>query len=307
LIKTLHNGIDNITAVFVGDSNFATSTSNNVAITVSGITVLPATALNSTSGSVLSGTLATFNTNAAGPFTVTVDWGDGTAQGSNQLAPTDPNFLTVTNNGGGNYSISGSHTYNTTTTGVTIESPIFTVTSADGTTGSATGAISVTAPAATINAGLSMITLPYDYSASSFTAAQVLDLGTTNALATWTGSSYDVYPNLPGLNGLKTLPGVGYWVRETADAPIVDTGALVTGPYTIIAHGGWNQIGDPFLTDIPFADVTISGGTVGSALFGYDPLSNSYVAGSTLRAFEGYWLYITPNTGGGAITITYND
>jgi hypothetical protein len=302
LIKTLPNGVDNITAIYVGDSNNAGSTSGVSTVTVSGIIVVPST-LTTMSGSVLAATFANFNTTSAGPFTVTIDWGDGTAQGST-LGVGD-NLLTVVSNGGGNYSVTGTHTY--IAPNGSVESPIITVTTADGTTGTGTGQVTVTAPAGTIPAGLSMISLPYDYSATADTADEVLGLSGANAddLATWTGSSYAVYPNLPG-TGTQTLPGVGYWVREATAMPIVLTGATVASPYTMTAHAGWNEIGDPFTTAIPWSSVTILGGTLTSAVFAYDPISNSYLGASTLEPFQGYWIFITPS-GAGSITITYTD
>jgi hypothetical protein len=241
-------------------------------------------------------------------YTATIDWGDGTAQGS--TIGVGNNLLTVVSNGGNNYSITGTHTFTeANNSGVTVVSPVITVTSADGATGSAVGQVTVTAPAAVIPAGLSMISVPYDYSTSGDTAAEVLGLGSSNALATWLPASmtYAIYPNLPGLNGTETLPGVGYWVREAAATPVVLTGTPVAGPFTATLQGGWNEIGDPFTVSVPWSSVTINGGTLGSALFAYDPLSNSYVGSASLQPFQGYWIFVKPTTAGGSVTITYVD
>ena len=250
-------------------------------------------------------TFANFTYNNAGPFTATIDWGDGTAQGS--TIGVGNNLLTVVSNGGNSFSITGTHTYTEpNNSGVTVVSPVITVTSADGATGSAVGQVTVVAPAAVIPAGLSMITVPFDYSGTSDTAQEVLGLGTSNALATWTGSAYAIYPNLPGLTGTQTQPGIGYWVREASAEPVVILGTPVAGSFTLPLHAGWNQIGDPYTVSVPLSSLTFHNATVGSALFAYDPLSNTYVSAAGLQPFQGYWIFITP-TAAGSPSVTFID
>jgi hypothetical protein len=300
-------GVDNITAVYVGDSHVAGSTSTtNVVVTVAGIIVTPVS-LTGTSGNPLGGTIAvpvpitiaTFTYPGTSAIsTVTIDWGDGTVS-------TLTTGVTLSGPVGGVYTVTSNHTYNTATgSGVTTESPVITVTAVDGTTGSAVGAIDISAPATTFTVGISMITVPYDYSTLPADTADAilsgLDTGDTDGgLASWNGSAY-----IPGGPSVQTQPGVGYWAKFNTASPLIKTGVLVNSPFTMTAHAGWNQIGDPFTTSISLANVTISGGTAGSVLFGYSG-GPGYFVSTELEAYQGYWLYITPT--GGAITITYTN
>ena len=115
-----------------------------------------------------------------------------------------------------------------------------------------------------VPSGLSLICLPYDYSADPFhfDGAAILDLPVstvlpfTAKLATYDGArfAYAAYPDLPGgslvgsddLTGRQTLPGVGYWVRELSAVAVSQLGALVASPLSVTLYPGWNLVGDPY-------------------------------------------------------------
>ena len=174
-----------------------------------------------------------------------------------------------------------------------------------------------TLPPFTVPQGVSMISVPYNYSASSITAATAL--GTT-LIATYdptlTPPAYRLYSssNLPGTSGTQTLAGRGYWVSETTPQPFYKAGAPVSSPFQITVSPGWNMIGNPFTTaldtsllqfEVNFAvgsnaantpislQTALTNGIVDSPIWGYSP-ATGYTESSTLAPFGGYWLYVDP-------------
>ena len=190
-------------------------------------------------------------------------------------------------------------------------------------------------PLAIVPSGLSMASLPYDFSASSLTAASVLSItvsGTGQAnIATYdpTAVTYLLYPNLPGANGTQTVPGRGYWIREDSQKPIIVGGNPVPSPFYISLAPGWNIIGDPFTRAVTVASlqfaVPVAIGTnpagaslsfanavaaqlVGPDVWGYNAAQNAYAATTTLQPFIGYWVYLSPLVSQGqAVTLTFTN
>ena len=84
----------------------------------------------------------------------------------------------------------------------------------------------------------------------------------------------------------ELTPGRGYWVKFDAVGAFPVTGSPVV-PQTVTVNKGWNLIG-PFDTDVPVASVvTLPGGILDSAFFGY---SGGYHAATTLESGKGYWV-----------------
>ena len=172
-------------------------------------------------------------------------------------------------------------------------------------------------PLATFPAGISLISLPYDYTPTLTDAASLLG---TSLIATYDPSlqpaAYRLYSsaNLPGANGKVIVAGHGYWIKDSATEALFVAGAPVSTPFPQPLSPGWNMIGDPFTNPLDINSLTftaaipvnsISAGTpipyqtaiadqlLGTTIWGYNPLPlNSYSAASTLQPFVGYWIYV---------------
>ncbi|MDQ2731889.1 MAG: carboxypeptidase regulatory-like domain-containing protein, partial [Armatimonadota bacterium] len=197
------------------------------------------------------------------------------------------------------------------------------------------------APITQFPAGLSMISLPYDYTSLGTDAASII--GTTN-IATYhpidpsnptnpLGNTYLLYPQLPGTKGNQILPGRGYWIGEFTAQPLLTAGLPVSTPFSISLLPGWNMIGDPYTSSIDlntlFYSLPVPVGSFAAnslipftsagannlvrlPLFTYSPPTTTtigqYVTATSINPFTGYWMYIDPvvshNT---AVTLTFTN
>jgi hypothetical protein len=187
-------------------------------------------------------------------------------------------------------------------------------------TGSAVVTLSVT-PAYVFPQGVSMVSVPYDYSSTSGDAASLFGLTALASgvvpLVIWNPSSsqYLFYPNLPGGNGKQPVPGRCYWIKETSPQPFLTPGAVTQSPFSETLYPGWNMIGDPFtstvdLTLLQFSVPVQVGATaanstmnfqaalinqvIQSPIWSYSAAAGAYTQATTLQPFLGYWVYVNP-------------
>jgi hypothetical protein len=292
--ETANPGLLVITVTNPGTGGETASVDFNVTIAPISAT---GTNLNATASVALSSVaLATFTDpdTALGSsnFSATIDWADGT------------NSTGTIVGSNGSFTVDGTHTYLAAGT----YSVQINISGADGSSKTVYSNVTVIAPVYNVPAGLSLIGLPYTYTAAD-PAAMVLG---TNAIATWTGGAYAVYPDLPVTNTL-TVPGAGYWVRESVDTPVTITGTPVTSPtFTYSLITGWNLISDPYTSPVTWSSVDFNGaslqsaeasGVIGSALFAYNPTPpGAYVSTTTLLPFQGYWIDVTE-----PVTLTFTN
>jgi hypothetical protein len=116
----------------------------------------------------------------------------------------------------------------------------------------------------------------------------------------------------------RILPGEGYWLRLGTGRTIslVDATPITvtTSPFEIKLRQGWEQIGNPFLYRVKWADVQVINtdvsdpdalrplsideatqrGWILSTIYRYDPIAGEYVFDQDLSTdlipFEGYWV-----------------
>ncbi|HET6385881.1 MAG TPA: hypothetical protein VFJ58_21020, partial [Armatimonadota bacterium] len=196
-----------------------------------------------------------------------------------------------------------------------------------------------------IPAGLSMISVPYNYTAmGGIDAAVALGLpmmpGGRASIATYdpVTNRYLFYPDLPpdpaltADTGTDLLAGRGYWIMETTAQPFTKVGNPSQSPLNITLQPGWNMIGDPYTSaidmtdpaDVEFTapvavgsipanmavplDQAITAGIVGSPFFTWNQTMNSYVTDTVLRPWYGYWVYISPTaTQNQPVTLTFTN
>jgi hypothetical protein len=157
---------------------------------------------------------------------------------------------------------------------------------------------------ATLSAGLHLISLPYDYTGSSWAA--LFQGNNPKPVQGYDPLSLSYVPN-----PAREL-GRGYWVNLSKDTDIiVPPTPIVTSSVSVPLHPYWNLIGTPSTSPIPVANLkfTLKNGTVlnfvnatstssGSrvidpTLYGYDQSTNSYKAitgTGSLQPWQGYWI-----------------
>jgi len=106
--------------------------------------------------------------------------------------------------------------------------------------------------------------------------------------------------------------GSGFWIRPTSTRTVTLSGTLPdqTQPVEVSVSPGWNQIGSGFVESVSWTSTLVrsssetltlaqasSRGWMRDYLWGYDPVSRSYVlvrgsGGSTnmMNPYRGYWL-----------------
>ncbi len=178
----------------------------------------------------------------------------------------------------------------------------------------------VLGPAHTVT-GIDMISFPIQ-PLSTFPDG-VLGPTPAFALAKWvpTRVAYRVYSLLPSISTdfdfPPLVPGQGYWIRTLVSKNLAPTGSLVdpTVDFTVALGAGWNQIGDPFTTEVNWSSLrvrrTINGsiselslaaaaasGWVREYGWAYDTSSGNYKlvdatrsgADRTIQPWRGYWM-----------------
>ena len=193
---------------------------------------------------------------------------------------------------------------------------------------------SANGPAYIFPRGISMASIPYLYSGTRATAAELFEIpvGTDGSALVAAfdpvGYRYLIYPNLPGPSATMTQPGEGFWIKEAAEQPFLDSGTTVPTPFEQPALPGWNLIGDPFTSRVALSDIQVkaqvavdgtAAGTlmpfataqtqqvIGPTVWTYDTAQGTMDAATTLLPFQGYWLYVLPTgSGGQSITLHYS-
>ena len=182
--------------------------------------------------------------------------------------------------------------------------------------------------------GVSMVSVPYDYSTQGTDAAVLFGLSSSVgpapiAIYDPAKSAYDFYPTLLD-GGKQTRPGRAYWVLESSAQPSPAPGDLVASPFTESLSPGWNMIGDPFpsaldgstlqLTAVvsvgsvaagtPISETdAVTAGLIVGPLWTYDTSSKQYQQTTMLQPYSGCWIYIDPTVSGGqpvALTFTHS-
>jgi hypothetical protein len=166
-------------------------------------------------------------------------------------------------------------------------------------------------PSQTFQAGLQMVSFPYNFANPEPSTA--LGLASINFdLLRW-NPSLNVYEAVT-----RIVPGEGYWLRLQTGSTINLVGAtpIVVGSnsYEIRLQSGWQQIGNPFLFPVRWQEVKVISTDVGDpdylvpitveeagrrgwiqpVIFRYEPTSGSYEydpnLGTELIPFQGYWI-----------------
>jgi hypothetical protein len=159
---------------------------------------------------------------------------------------------------------------------------------------------SSTGPLLTLPAGVSLISLPAQYSGKD--AASILGVSSTLKMVTWDSGRYVSYPGSPA-NTFQ--PGRGYFIKLDAPVAVKDPGLPVqvdaNGYFTVILRQGWNLVGDPFNAAVDLGAVRIGSGNqvltlsqaaaaglVRDVVWG---LTNTgYVRATQLEPGKGYWM-----------------
>ncbi|HEY3328944.1 MAG TPA: carboxypeptidase regulatory-like domain-containing protein [Capsulimonadaceae bacterium] len=164
-------------------------------------------------------------------------------------------------------------------------------------------------------AGLQMISVPYDYSSSGMTLSQELSGYASPKMAVYLPSA-GAYAVTPAAPADQLRLGTGYWIRfpNTVNLMPGGTTAPTNVPFSIALKAGWNMIGDPFLTAFKISKIKVQVGsgtpvswtaavaanTVSSHLYSYVNSGNYYAmwtvgaagaADPTLDPYVGYWIY----------------
>ncbi|HET6385812.1 MAG TPA: hypothetical protein VFJ58_20665 [Armatimonadota bacterium] len=172
-------------------------------------------------------------------------------------------------------------------------------------------------------AGISMASVPYDYSSQGTDAAVLFGLRDVTpapiAIYDPAKTAYDFYPTLLD-SGKQTRPGRAYWVMESASQPSPAPGDLVASPFTESLSPGWNMIADPFPTALDASTLQLTAavpvgnfsagtsisendastaGLIGGPLWTYDTSSKQYQQTTTLQPYSGAWIFIDRTVSGG--------
>jgi hypothetical protein len=234
-------------------------------------------------------------------------------------------LFTTTTNASGNYSFTNlaDGTYEVkAAAGAQSQSPTQSVTvTSTVNAGAATGVNFSVSPLFTFPMGLSMVSVPFSYSAGAGDSAAILGLAPLSTgqipIAAYNPSSnsYLLYPNLPGADGKQTVPGRAYWIKEASPQVFISAGTVVSSPFQETLSAGWNMIGNPFTTAIdwnllqieaPIAigsvpantfmsmQAALTSGLIQAPLWTYSQAQGQYIGATTLQAFGGYWIYVNP-------------
>jgi hypothetical protein len=146
----------------------------------------------------------------------------------------------------------------------------------------------------TFVAGLNFLSLPFDYTGSSFdTVFGTLNTAPTGTPSNGTRSHAAVWDPTAGVYALDPTPpadsirlGVGYWIYLKNGLILSQPGATPTGSVSVALHPFWNQIGVPSTTGITVASLSFR--TNGTTLsYANAALSGNHVVSPTLYRFDG--------------------
>jgi len=319
-IAAMTAGTYNVTATAAG---FGTSAPISVVVVGATTTTVPDITLGAAANGTLGGLVTSTSTGAplAG-VTLTIT-NTGTAQVVSP-SPTTTGTSTAASDGGQiNYGpvtlAQGTYTVTATKNGVSTDTQTVTITANTFSRLDFTG-ITGLPPLHTFGAGLNFLSVPFDYSGSSFDAVfgalNTAPTGTTpngnrSHVAVWNPltAQYAVDP-VPPADALRL--GVGYWVYLKKSVALTDPGVATTGAISVALHPAWNQIGVPSTSPVPVSKLTFATGNtvlsfadaVGSAnhivsptLYRYDGSNYQAVsANDSLQPYQGYWIKVFVDT-----------
>lgn len=317
---TLKGGSYTLTATATG---FGTSNAVPVVVTGGATTTVPDIQL----GAVQNGTLG------------------GLVSGASNTTPVAGVTLTITNTGTGQAVSPAPTTLGTTTTGtdgnpinygpVSLPSGTYTVSASKNgvTAGTQTVTIATNAfsrvdftgvnglPALhTFPAGLNFLSLPYDYTGSSFDAIfGTLNTAPTGTTPNGTRSHVAVWDPTVGAYALDPSPpadairlGIGYWIYLKNALVLTQPGGTPTGSVSVALHPSWNQIGVPNTSGVLVSKISFKTGTkilsfadaagstyhvVSPTLYRFDGTVYQPVAlTDTLQPYSAYWIKVYVDT-----------
>ena len=320
-IAALAAGTYNVTASATG---FGSSAPISVVVVGATTTTVPDITLgavaNGTLGGLVTGTSST--TPVAGVTLTIVNTGTGLTVSP---SPTTTGTATAASDGGQiNYGpiTLGQGTYTVTATKNGASAGTQTVTIAANTFSRLdfTG-VSGLPPLHTFPAGLNFLSLPFDYSSSSFDSLfGALNTAPTGTTPNGNRSYVEVWNPLVGQYAHDPNPpadvprlGVGYWVFLKNAVGLTQPGGATAGAISVALHPSWNQIGVPSTSPVPVANLSfdMGGGSVlsfanaaGSAnhivsptLYRYDGSNYQAVsANDSLQPYQAYWIKVFVDT-----------
>jgi len=320
-IAALTAGTYNVTASATG---FGSSAPISVVVVGATTTTVPDITLgavaNGTLGGLVTGTSST--TPVAGVTLTIVNTGTGLTVSP---SPTTTGTATAASDGGQiNYGpvMLGQGTYTVTATKNGASAGTQTVTIAANTFSRLdfTG-VSGLPPLHTFPAGLNFLSLPFDYSSSSFDSLfGALNTAPTGTMPNGNRSYVEVWNPLVGQYAHDPNPpadvprlGVGYWVFLKNAVGLTQPGGATAGAISVALHPSWNQIGVPSTSPVPVANLSfdMGGGSVlsfanaaGSAnhivsptLYRYDGSNYQAVsANDSLQPYQAYWIKVFVDT-----------
>ena len=163
----------------------------------------------------------------------------------------------------------------------------------------------------TFPAGLNFLSLPFDYTGSSFDTIFGALAVNRSHVAVWdpTAGVYALDPTPPA-DAIRL--GVGYWIYLKTPVVLSQPGATPTGSVSVALHPFWNQIGVPSASGITASSLSFNtGGTVQSfatassslnhvvlpTLYRYDGSAYQPVAATdTLQPYTAYWIKVFVDT-----------
>lgn len=145
-----------------------------------------------------------------------------------------------------------------------------------------------------------MIAIPYELENKQVTSI-FNELTSLEYKKAWRLMHYEDGGYLDAITGFSNIEiGVGYWLNVISEVSI-NVGAGTTNsdiPFNITLSEGWNQIGNPFNTDVNWDQVLSENSIVGvDDLFIYDVTQKSFVSSNILEPFAGAYVWadaVTP-------------
>ncbi len=319
-IAALTAGTYNVTATATG---FGTSSPISVVVVGATTTTVPDITLSAAANGTLGGLVTSSgSTTPLAGVTLTIT-NTGTGQAVSP-APTTTGTSSAASDGGqinyGPITLSaGTYTVSASKNGASAGTQTVTITAGTFSRLDFTGITGLPA-LHTFAAGLNFLSLPYDYSGSSFDAVfgalNTAPAGTTpngnrTHAAVWNPlvSQYALDPTAPA-DALRL--GVGYWIFLKSAVSITQPGVATGGAIHVALHPAWNQIGVPSTSPVPVSSLTFTSGTttlsfanaVGTAnhvvsgtLYRYDGANYQTVSASdSLQPYQAYWIKVFVDT-----------
>gem|GEM_PF-1976542 len=319
-IAALAAGTYNVAATATG---FGTSAPISVIIVGATTTTVPDITLGAVANGTLGGLVTAAGSAAplAGVTLTIINTGTGLALSP---APTTTGTAAAASDGGRiNYGpvtlAQGTYTVTATMNGIVLGPQTVNVTANTFSRLDFTGVNGVP-PMHTFAAGLNFLSLPYDYSGSSFdavfgllntAAVGMTPNGNRTHAAVWNPlvGQYALDPTAPA-DALRL--GEGYWIFLKNSVSITQPGVATGGTARLALHPAWNQIGVPSTSPVLLSKLTFATGTtvlsfadassssnhvVSPTLYRYDGTNYQTVATTdSLQPYQAYWIKVFVDT-----------